>query len=183
MPFGSLTTAADLDGDHRPDIATAGASRREGAGYALDITLRLSSVEVGVITVRTPGIAGRITARDLDGDSDRDLILESFDRVPLAVVLNEAAAISIRPIWTNSAGGFGAIPARSKIRRRIPICDQRASLRSARPLRWRRLASRPGADTSYADPLPDECFVILRHSISGQPRSAGFLLIPFLILC
>jgi hypothetical protein len=39
--------------------------------------------------VRTSQAAGRLFLRDLDGDADRDLILESFDREPLAVVLND----------------------------------------------------------------------------------------------
>lgn len=174
MPFGSLTTAADLDGDHRPDIATAGASRREGAGYALDITLRLSSVDVGVITVRTPGIAGRITARDLDGDSDRDLILESFDRVPLAVVLNDggghfhqANLDEFRGRLRRDSRSFENPAADPDLRStgESPVSPA-AALAPA--------ASRPDADTSDADPLPDECFVILRHSIRanrGPPAS------------
>jgi hypothetical protein len=88
-PFGPFLTAADLDGDHHPDLATAGAVRRDAGGYLLDISFRLSSFETGVITVRTPSLAGRLSARDLDGDADRDLILESFDREPLAVVVND----------------------------------------------------------------------------------------------
>lgn len=87
-PFGAVV-AADLDGDQQADFATAGAIRADGAGYLLDISVRLSGVESGIITVRTPRAAGRISARDLDGDADRDLILESFDREPLAVVLND----------------------------------------------------------------------------------------------
>jgi hypothetical protein len=87
-PFGAFL-AADLDGDKTPDFATAGALRADGAGYLLDISVRLSAVESGTITVRTSRAAGRIAARDLDGDADRDLILESFDRVPLAIVLND----------------------------------------------------------------------------------------------
>jgi hypothetical protein len=88
LPYGSFV-AADLDGDRQPDFATAGANRREGAGYLLDIAVRLSGVDSGVITVRTSQAAGRLSARDLDGDTDRDLILESFDREPLAVLLND----------------------------------------------------------------------------------------------
>ena len=87
-PFGAFV-AADLDGDHQPDFATAGAMRHDTAGYLLDISVRLSAAESGTITVRTARAAGRISARDLDGDADRDLILESFDREPLAVVLND----------------------------------------------------------------------------------------------
>jgi hypothetical protein len=87
-PFGAFL-AADLDGDRKPDFATAGAMRADGGGYLLDISVRLSGVDSGTITVRTSRAAGRIAARDLDGDLDRDLILESFDRVPLAIMLND----------------------------------------------------------------------------------------------
>ena len=87
-PFGAFL-AADLDGDRKPDFATASAMRADGAGYLLDISVRLSAVESGTITVRTSRAAGWIAARDLDGDLDRDLILESFDRVPLAIILND----------------------------------------------------------------------------------------------
>src|SRR3954452_10323943 len=88
-PYGSFVAAADLDGDHRSDVATAGASRRDAAGYAFDISFRLSSVSTDAITVRTARIASRLLLRDLDGDSDRDLVVESFDREPLAVLLND----------------------------------------------------------------------------------------------
>jgi hypothetical protein len=87
-PFGAFL-AADLDGDRKPDFATAGAMRADGVGYLLDISVRLNGVDSGTITVRTSRAAGRIAARDLDGDLDRDLILESFDRVPLAIMLND----------------------------------------------------------------------------------------------
>lgn len=88
VPFGAFL-AADLDGDRQADFATAGALRRDGSGYLLDISVRLSRAESGAITVRTTRAAARISARDLDGDADRDLILESFDREPLAIVLND----------------------------------------------------------------------------------------------
>jgi hypothetical protein len=88
MPFGAFA-AADLDGDRQADFATPGAMRHDASGYVLDISVRLSAAESGIITVRTTRAAGRISARDLDGDADRDLILESFDREPLAIVLND----------------------------------------------------------------------------------------------
>src|SRR3954468_2450191 len=84
--FGAGT---DLDGDDRVDLATAGHVRRDGAGYLLDISIRLSAAETRAITVHTSRAAGRMFARDIDGDSDRDLIVESFDFEPLAIVLND----------------------------------------------------------------------------------------------
>jgi hypothetical protein len=82
-------TSADLNGDRKVDVATAGHSRRDGADYLLDISIRLSAEETRDITVRTSRAAGRLFARDVDGDMDRDLVVESFDCEPLAVVLND----------------------------------------------------------------------------------------------
>jgi hypothetical protein len=82
-------TSADLNGDKKLDVATAGHSRRDGAGYLLEISIRLGAEETRDITVRIARVAGRMFARDIDGDADRDLVVESFDREPLAVVLND----------------------------------------------------------------------------------------------
>src|SRR6476661_7827933 len=81
--------SADLNGDRKFDLATAGQSRREGAGYLLDISIRLGAAETRDITVRTSRAAVRLFVRDIDGDADRDLVVESFDSEPLAVVLND----------------------------------------------------------------------------------------------
>ena len=91
IPGRLVAAAADLDGDRRVDVATAGASRREAAGYVFDITIRLSTRETGAVTVRTPRAAGSLYLRDLDGDADRDLVVEAFDREPLAVLLNDGS--------------------------------------------------------------------------------------------
>jgi hypothetical protein len=82
-------TSADLNGDRKVDVATAGQSRRDGSGYLLDISIRLSAAETRDITVRTSRAAGRMFARDVDGDLDHDLVVESIDCEPLAVVLND----------------------------------------------------------------------------------------------
>src|SRR4051812_29336792 len=84
--FGAAT---DLDGDHRIDLATAGRVRRDASGFLLDISIRLSAAETRAITVHTSRAAGRIFARDIDGDSDRDLVIESLDFETLAIVVND----------------------------------------------------------------------------------------------
>ena len=79
----------DLDGDRRTDFATAGISRRDGYGYVQEIRLGFSSFADDTVTVRTRVAAERMTARDLDGDADRDLVLEALNREPIAVLLND----------------------------------------------------------------------------------------------
>ena len=65
-----------------------GASRREGASYVQDVTVLLHSKVSITFEVRTAIGTQRLSWRDLDGDADRDLILESFDQ-PVAVLLND----------------------------------------------------------------------------------------------
>lgn len=87
-PLNAMVSA-DLDGDHCADIATARVGARNAGGYLHEISVRLSSTELSTFSVRTRRLAHRLTVRDLDGDLDRDLVLESFDREPLAVFLND----------------------------------------------------------------------------------------------
>jgi hypothetical protein len=79
----------DLDGDRQTDFAGAGFSRRDGRDYVQEIHLRFSSFAGDTVTVRTRLAGERLIARDLDGDADRDLVLEGFNREPIAVLLND----------------------------------------------------------------------------------------------
>ena len=79
----------DLDGDRQTDVASTGASRHEGTGWVQDVTLRFSAAAATRVTVRTSFRADRLTVRDLDGDADRDLVVEGFNREPAAVLLND----------------------------------------------------------------------------------------------
>ena len=91
QPIGSLAgwVSADLDGDHQPDTARPGAFHNEGRGFIQEIHLGFSQLPAGILAVRTTAVGARLVARDVDGDSDRDLILETFFREPLAVLLND----------------------------------------------------------------------------------------------
>ncbi len=81
--------AADLDGDQRPDLARAGAFRRHGAGFEQEIQLGFSAAEPDTLLVLTPVVGYRLIARDVDGDSDSDLVLETLSREPVAVLVND----------------------------------------------------------------------------------------------
>lgn len=175
-PFGSFSAAADLDGDRRSDVATAGPSRRDALGYALDITIRLSSLPANAITVRTARIADRLFFRDLDGDSDRDLIVESFDREPLAIVLNDGDGhfhqgnlddfrdMLLRP----ESRSFEALVSVSD----LPDIFENPTAPAAGPAYSRRdpdIVAAPAAIPS------DDCIVMLRHSASASRGPPAFL--------
>ena len=81
--------AADLDGDLKPDLARAGEFRSSGLGFEQEIHLGFSSVDPGTFVVHTPAVGYRLIARDIDGDSDWDLVLESFWREPVAILVND----------------------------------------------------------------------------------------------
>ncbi len=87
----SLTpfVAADFDGDRAADVVRAGSFRRDGAGFVQEIRLDSSALYTRAISVRIPSLAYHLVARDVDGDADRDLIVETLSREPLAVLLND----------------------------------------------------------------------------------------------
>ena len=77
--------AADLNGDRKLDIGTLGVSHRDGANYVQSITVQLNSLEINTFQVTTSRRAEFLSWRDVDSDSDRDLIVEGVDGEPLAV--------------------------------------------------------------------------------------------------
>ena len=81
--------AADLDGDHRPDLARSTGSRHDGALYLQEIRISFSAFPVTTVLVRTSVRGEQLIARDLDGDADRDLVVEGLDRQAVAVLLND----------------------------------------------------------------------------------------------
>ena len=78
---------ADFDGDHKLDLAVADLPGEDG--LLRSITIR--SGDAGPVPLCATGAAERLRARDLDGDSDRDLVLESAAAEPIAVWLNDGA--------------------------------------------------------------------------------------------
>jgi hypothetical protein len=72
---------ADFNGDHKLDLATLG---------VLDqIQVQLGAAQFPIFTLLIHPSANRLSARDLDGDNDRDLVLESAFNVPLEVWIND----------------------------------------------------------------------------------------------
>jgi hypothetical protein len=80
---------ADFDGDRTADMARAGSFRHDGSAFIQEISLGFSTRESHAVSVRISGLAFKLVARDVDGDSDRDLIVEALSLEPLAVLLND----------------------------------------------------------------------------------------------
>ncbi len=80
---------ADFDGDHRLDLATFGPFDSVRTGYDRRLGIQLNAGKSPVFTFVILPAANRLSARDLDGDNDRDLVLENPFRVPLAVWIND----------------------------------------------------------------------------------------------
>jgi FG-GAP repeat len=91
-PFGWSTTVADLDRDGWPDVAIAD-RRGRSDGFAYTIELRISSARPQTLAFRSPHDSLTVTARDVDGDRDLDL------------VVTPALTRDVVGLWLNDGGG------------------------------------------------------------------------------
>jgi hypothetical protein len=83
---------ADLDGDHEPDIAQGLALGRAKDGYFYEVQLQLSSDASArsFFLFHNNALGLRITAHDIDGDNDIDLIIsDRFFEEHIGIWLND----------------------------------------------------------------------------------------------
>ena len=141
LPFA----AADLDGDHRPDVANVETDGHSAGDVDYRIQLKLSSTGNRSIQVRGPFGGLAIEARDVNGDNAVDLVVSSayFGR-PVAVLLNDGhgsfsrAAPSDFPAAFSSSKAFEAVSSAQLAdagglppQPRLPVCSD-GSLYDAR---------------------------------------------------
>jgi hypothetical protein len=167
--FESGGLLADLDGDHEPDLADSQRLARTKDGYFYQVRLLLSSDAPSSFTVFTDNALGlKITALDIDGDDDVDLII--FDRFfsqQIGIWLNDGKGRFVKSL----PGRFSSIssadlafetadlslvgqPTGESARRRLP-----ESLTTA----------------GYIQPLPVRSTALSRHPVE---RAVHFLVDP-----
>jgi hypothetical protein len=82
-------TLADFNGDHRPDMVTASSSRNDTGNYTHRVQIGLGE-ESGSLTFASNNARIRLSARDVDGDHDTDLVVMGIvSSKPIDVWLND----------------------------------------------------------------------------------------------
>ena len=80
---------ADFNRDGELDLVSVGAPGPNGQGLPLQLHVQLSAPPVPVLTRHLFTSGNRLNVRDLDGDSDSDILLETPFRELIAVWIND----------------------------------------------------------------------------------------------
>src|SRR5882724_7488178 len=82
---------ADFDGDRKVDLVTVVATNPAGEARRHELQVQLNTQHAPTAAVPRFVVGNRLHSRDLDGDSDRDIVLMTAFGEPLAVWLNDGA--------------------------------------------------------------------------------------------
>src|SRR5262244_756319 len=82
---------ADLNGDRKVDLVTVVATNLAGEARRHELQVQLNAPHVPAAAVPRFVVGDRLHSRDLDGDSDRDIILTTAFGELIAVWLNDGA--------------------------------------------------------------------------------------------
>lgn len=80
---------ANFDHDRNPDLAVVNIPNRRGQTSGQEVSINFGPLEPGALSLCDAVPTERLRALDLDGDSDKDLVLETLSAVPIAVWLND----------------------------------------------------------------------------------------------
>lgn len=86
---GKLWVTADFNGDNKTDLVTVTTSVADGYYATASHTLRPGPVAAAAFGLPQILPMHRLRARDIDGDNDADLVLETLSSEPVAVWLND----------------------------------------------------------------------------------------------
>jgi hypothetical protein len=91
-PLVSGWALSDFDGDSKVDRVTSGPRRADGPRYAYEVSVDLSAFPQSSFRFLTHSASVRLSAQDLDGDQDRDVVIfESASWEPIGVWLNDGS--------------------------------------------------------------------------------------------
>jgi hypothetical protein len=140
---------ADLDGDHEPDVAQSLALGRAKDGYCYEVQLQLSSDASArsFFLFHNNSLGLRITAHDIDGDNDIDLIIsDRFFGEHIGIWLNDG-----RGRFSKSLSGLFA----SSLPSDLAFLPADAGFGTQRTgVRERRRPAYGLTPTRYVEPLP-----------------------------
>jgi hypothetical protein len=153
-------TIADFNGDRRPDLITATASRNLGGGYTYQLNIGLSFA--------SSYSRIRLSARDVDGDHDADLVvLGAFSQQPIDLWLNDGAGnfhhgdVSNIPVDTATASLEGCEPDTDPS---FTAPDERYSLSPSLVTMW----ERAGAVGAVLAPAPHNPLTSHHPTVRGR---------------
>lgn len=103
---------ADLNGDQNVDLATTRTGRHDANGYAQEVRVTLGALQQTSFHFQSRGATVELTARDVDGDHDGDLIVfEPLSSQPIGVWINdgtgsfhEGRLADFRKLWSDQPG-------------------------------------------------------------------------------
>jgi hypothetical protein len=90
-PGASPWVIADLNGDRKADLVTVVVISPFGQARRHQLQVHLNAQHAPALAVSRFAAGDRLNVRDLDGDSDRDIVLETAFGEPVAVWLNDGA--------------------------------------------------------------------------------------------
>ena len=103
---------ADLNGDQNIDLATTRSGGQETNGYSHEIRIKLSGLQQTSFRFQSRGAIIELSARDVDGDHDGDLIVfEPLSTQPIGVWLNDGRGTfhqgrlaDFEKLWSDAPG-------------------------------------------------------------------------------
>src|SRR5215813_10545314 len=102
-PLGSGWALGDLDGDHETDIALSREVGQSDSGYVYRVELKLSQTPqpVSFTFSNTHALGVNITAFDVDGDHDLDLVINSrFTGQGIGVWINDGKGVFTQNLYS-----------------------------------------------------------------------------------
>ncbi len=108
--FDPTWVLADFNGDQQPDFASARLAHHLGQEYAHEVNVQLGSAQAS-FRFRSRAAKIELSARDVDGDEDRDIVvLEARSKQPLGVWLNDGAGSFQEGDLAKFRGTIGGAP-------------------------------------------------------------------------